>query len=135
MDNCQQNINRDISNNQNPFNNDDKSLKPIKDSNGVSETVASTSSNTVKTKTNPSEINPFIAVRPSRGRFFRKGVLKICSKFTGEHPCPSAISIKLLSNFIEITLWHGCSPVNLLHIFRTPFPVKTSGWLLLMMVC
>ena len=30
--------------------------------------------------------------------FFRKGVLKICSKFTGEHPCRSAISIKLLWN-------------------------------------
>ena len=25
-----------------------------------------------------------------------KAVLKICSKFTGEHPCQSAISIKLL---------------------------------------
>ena len=42
-----------------------------------------------------------------------KGVLKIRSKFTGEHPCRS--------NFIEITLRHGCSPVYLLHIFRTPF--------------
>ena len=31
------------------------------------------------------------------------------------------------SNFIEITLEYGCSPVNLLHISRTPFP----GWLLL----
>ena len=28
--------------------------------------------------------------------FLRKGVLKICSNFTGEHPCRSAISIKLL---------------------------------------
>ena len=28
----------------------------------------------------------------------RKGVLKICSKFTGEHPCRSAISIKLTIN-------------------------------------
>ena len=28
---------------------------------------------------------------------------------------------KVASNFIEITLQHGCSPVNLLHIFRTPF--------------
>ena len=27
----------------------------------------------------------------------------------------------LLCNFFEITLQHGCSPVNLLHIFRTPF--------------
>ena len=34
-------------------------------------------------------------------------------------------------NFIEITLRHGCSPVNLLHIFRTPFTKNTSGWLLL----
>ena len=27
--------------------------------------------------------------------FLGKGVLKICSKFTGEHPCRSVISIKL----------------------------------------
>ena len=27
--------------------------------------------------------------------FLVKGVLKICSKFTGEHPCRSLISIKL----------------------------------------
>ena len=37
----------------------------------------------------------------------------------------------MLCNFIEIELRHGCSPVNLLHIFRTPFPRNTSGWLLL----
>ena len=42
-----------------------------------------------------------------------KGVLKICNKF------------------IEITLRHGCSPVNFLHIFRRPFLKNTSGWLLL----
>ena len=63
--------------------------------------------------------------------FLGKGAMKICSQFTGEHPCWSAISIKLLCNFIEITLWHGCSPVNLLHIFRTPFLKNTSGGLLL----
>ena len=63
--------------------------------------------------------------------FLRKGVLKIYCKFTAEHPCRSAISIKLLSKFIEIALRHGCSPVNLLHIFRTPFSRNTSGWLLL----
>ena len=38
---------------------------------------------------------------------------------------------QLLWNFIEITLWHGCSPVNLLHIFRKPFLKDTSEWLLL----
>ena len=53
--------------------------------------------------------------------FLRKRVLKICSKFAGEHPCRSAISLKLHCNFIEIALRHGCSTVNFLCIFRTPF--------------
>ena len=57
--------------------------------------------------------------------FLGKHVLKICSKFTGEHPCQSVISLKFLCNFIETTLRHGCSPVNLRHIFRTPFPKNT----------
>ena len=60
-----------------------------------------------------------------------KGVLKICSKFIGELPCWSVISVKLLCNFIEITLRYGCSPVDLLHIFRTPFPKNTSDGLFL----
>ena len=44
--------------------------------------------------------------------FLGKGVLIICNKFTGEHPCRSVISIKLQSN-----------------IFRTAFSRNTSGWL------
>ena len=115
--------------------------------------------------------------------FLRKSVLKICSKFTGEHPRRSAISIKLLNRtsawvsgpildllcvprsdaalfcehyakHLEKGLNRGdkffwspffqyqtlpsfsrldprCSPVNLLHIFRTHFLKDTSGWLLL----
>ena len=63
--------------------------------------------------------------------FLGKGVLKICSKFTGEHPCRNVFSIKLQSNFFKITLRDGCSPVNLLRIFRTPVPKNTSGGLLL----
>ena len=51
--------------------------------------------------------------------FLEKGVLKICSKFTGEHPCLSAISTKLQSNFTEITLRHGCSPVNAAYFQKT----------------
>ena len=58
--------------------------------------------------------------------FLRKGVLKMCNKFTGEHPCRSVISIKLLCSFVEIALRHECS-VNLLHIFRIPFPKNTYG--------
>ena len=73
-----------------------------------------------------------IKYRSSRPEvFLRKGALKIYSKFSGEHPCRSVISIKLHSNFIEIALRHGCSPANLLHIFTTPFLKNTSGWLLL----
>ena len=34
-------------------------------------------------------------------------------------------------NFIEITLRHGSSPVNLLHIFKAPFSKNTSGGMLL----
>ena len=55
-----------------------------------------------------------------------KGVLKIRSKFIGEHTCQNAISIKLLCNFIEIALRH-LSSLNLQHIFRTPFSKNTSG--------
>ena len=62
--------------------------------------------------------------------FLEKTVLKICSKFTEEHPWRRTISIKLQSNFIEITIRYGCSLVNLLHIFRTPFPKNTTGGLL-----
>ena len=36
--------------------------------------------------------------------FLRKGVLKIYSKFTEEHPCRSAISIKLLHIFRTLSL-------------------------------
>ena len=59
-----------------------------------------------------------IRFRSSRSEMFLgKGVLKICSRFTGEDPRRSVILMKLQTNFIEITLQHGCSPVNFL---RTP---------------
>ena len=58
--------------------------------------------------------------------FLGKGVPKISSKFTGEHPCRCAISVKLQSNFIEIAHRHGCS-VNLQRIFITSLRKNTSG--------
>ena len=63
--------------------------------------------------------------------FLGKDIPKICNKFTGQHLCRSVISIQLLCIFIEIKLRDVCSPVNLLHIFRTPFLKNTSGRLLL----
>ena len=67
-------------------------------------------------------------------KFLGKSVLKICSRFTGAQPCRSAISIKLLYNFIHIGigLRYGYSPVNLLHIFRTSFPKHISEGLLVL---
>ena len=59
--------------------------------------------------------------------FLGESVLELCSRFRGEHPCRSAISMKLLCNFVEIALWDGCSPMGLLHIFGMPSPENTSG--------
>ena len=61
--------------------------------------------------------------------FLGKSVLKICSKFTREHPYRSVISVKLQSNFVKIPL--SLAWVNLPHIFRTLFLKNTSGRLLL----
>ena len=75
----------------------------------------------------------FLQITVKSGRsnvFLEKGVLKICSKFTEEHSYQSVISKQLPCNFIEITLCHGCSPANVLHILRTPFTKNTSGCLL-----
>ena len=88
------------------------------------------------------DINYFLNIqyRPVRYKsshpevYLRKGALKICSKFAGGHLCQSVISIKLQSNFIEIALRHGCSPANLLHIFRKPFPKNTTGRLLVILL-
>ena len=73
--------------------------------------------------------------RNNRTRF------KICSKLiiktAGRWQLPAGYKTlhreiqTLQSNFIEIALRDGCSPVNLLHIFRTPFSRNTFAWLLL----
>ena len=44
--------------------------------------------------------------------FLEKGVLKIWSKFTGEHPCRSVISTKLLRNSSGRLLLNGSSKLN-----------------------
>ena len=45
--------------------------------------------------------------------FLEKGVLKICSKFTGEHPCQSAISIKLQTTLLKSHFDMGCKAILL----------------------
>ena len=59
-----------------------------------------------------------------------KDVLKICSTFTAEHPCWSAISIKLLATLLKSHCGKG-SPVNLQQFLKIPFLQNSSGGLLL----
>ena len=63
--------------------------------------------------------------------FIYKALIFLFYSFLLSFPCLIFLSFPLLFKFIEITLWHGCSPVNLLHIFSTPFSWNTSEWLLL----
>ena len=64
--------------------------------------------------------------QPSKGVAYSEATSKICCIFTGVHPCRNVISINFQSNFIEIALRHGLSPINLLHIFGTSFSKNSS---------
>ena len=58
---------------------------------------------------------------------FRGDAMKRCSENMQQiyrRHCRSII-LMLQNNFIEITLRHGCSPLNLFHIFITRFPKNT----------
>ena len=67
--------------------------------------------------------------KPSRG-VLRKRCSENMQPVYSRTPMPKMISIKFQSNSIGIALRHRCSPVNLLHIFRTPFPTNTSLFLM-----
>ena len=61
----------------------------------------------------------------------KRASLLLCSFiWIGWVPCQHIFRRKS-SDFIETKLRHGFSLVNLLHIFRTPFPKNISGGLLL----
>ena len=64
--------------------------------------------------------------QPSRGVLWKR-----CSENMQQiykrTPMPECDFNKVASNFIEIALRHGRSPVNLLHIFKTPF-LKEQFW-------
>ena len=69
-------------------------------------------------------------MQPSR-YVLRKNCSENMQQIYRRTPIPKCDFNKVASNFIETALRDGCSPVNLLHIFRTPFPKNTSGGLLL----
>ena len=61
----------------------------------------------------------------------RKKCSKNIQQIYMRSPMPKFDFKKLQRNFREITPPHGCSPVNFLYTFRTPFPKNTFGGLLL----
>ena len=69
----------------------------------------------------------------SRG-FLRKEYSENMHQIYRRTPMPKCDFNKVACNFIEIALRHGCSPVNLLHIFRTPFYKNSYEGLLLILV-
>ena len=80
-------------------------------------------------------ISVFINCRSSRPEvFLGKGVLKLCNKFTGKHPCQSVIAIKLLKQLYlnHISAWvFSC---KFAAYFHKPFPKNTSGRLFLVLI-
>ena len=63
--------------------------------------------------------------QPSRG-VLRKSCSENMQQIYRRTPMPKC-DFNKVSNFIEIALPHGCSPVNLLHVFRRAFSRNTSG--------
>ena len=79
-------------------------------------------------------------------------ILGICPSFIQKQPLKGVLSKRCSKNMQQIykrtpmpkcdfnkvakqiTLRYECSPVNLLHIFRTAFTKNTSGWLLMFVV-
>ena len=70
-------------------------------------------------------------MQPSIGVFRKSCSANVQQIYRRTPACGTVILIKLQSNFLEITLRHGYSSVNFLHIFITSFPKNTSGGLLL----
>ena len=76
-----------------------------------------------------SDIHKLFEKQSSR-RVLKKRCSENMQQIYGRHPRQSAISIKLLCNFIEISLRHGCSPVNVLHILRIRAFWRTASYLI-----
>ena len=74
-----------------------------------------------------------IQKQPSRD-VFRKRCSENMQQIYRRTPMPKRDFNKVALHIIEIALRYGCSPVNLLLIFRTPFPKNTSGRLLLSII-
>ena len=65
--------------------------------------------------------------------FFKIGVLKRFTKFTGRHLCQSLLFNKVTdlrpATLLKKRLWHKCFPVNLVKFLRTAFSLEYLRWL------
>ena len=77
------------------------------------------------------QLDSFFQNQPSRGVLLKRCSEDIQQLYRRTLMAKCDINKVAISNFIEITLQHGCSLVNQLHIFRTPFPNNTPGGLLM----
>ena len=66
--------------------------------------------------------------------FFKIGILKNFTNFTGKHLCWSLFFIKLACNFIKKRLQHRRFPVKSANFFRTAIFTEHLRWLLLIML-
>ena len=69
--------------------------------------------------------------------FYKKGVLRNFTKFTGKHLCQSLffnkVAVLSTSTLLKKRPWHSCFPVNFEKFLRTPFLTKHLRWLHLKM--
>ena len=72
----------------------------------------------------------FLQKQPSRGAP-RERCSESIQPIYGRTPMPKC---DFNTFALQLTLRYGCTPVNLVHIFRTPFPTNTSGGLFLVLV-
>ena len=67
----------------------------------------------------------FIKKQLPGGVFYKKGVLRNFTNFTGKHRCQSLFFNKVAglrpANLLKKSLWHGCFPVNFAKFLRTLF--------------
>ena len=67
--------------------------------------------------------------------FFKNGILRNFTKFTGKHLCQSLFFNNVAGprpvTLLKKRLWHRCFPVNFVKFLRTPFYIKHIWWLLL----
>ena len=79
--------------------------------------------NTLKIKSNV-KINYSTFQRQPPEVFYKNGVLRNLTKFTGKHLCHSLFSNKV--SLLKKRLWHKCYPVNFAKFLRTRLLQNTS---------